>query len=333
MTLFLSEHPYIDTGDVEETCAKLAIKDIGFDLAPRAASEDFHARLYCAQYPELHFASTVFHQEATLQFVEGRGEFAAMVPFRGRFRARSGQRQVTPQTGQLTIFSPDEPLALTQGEDCDRLTVYLSQGLIEEQLELMLGWTPQGPLFFDPSPDPVRNGGRFLKTLMDETLRPQEGSSFALPDEEEDYERFREALLEHMLLSLRHNYSQALAGLVPGGTLPADVKRVLEYIHAYPQRTPSLKRLVEVANVPGRTLIHHFNQFLQTSPVRYARDLRFERAKAELERAGTSHSVGEVARLWGFSHLGRFATEYRQRFGESPSDTLRKNWHFPRRRR
>ena len=322
MTLFLADYPYIDTADFEETRAKLAVKDIAFDLAPRSASTSFHARLYCAQYPELHFASTVLRETASLYFSEGRGEFAAMVPFRGGFHARCGGKAVTPERGQLAVFSPDEPLTLTQNADCDRLTIYLSQSLIEEQLELMLGWRPREPLRFDPSPDPFRNGGRFVKSLMDETLRPQEGTSYALPDEEDGYERFREALLAHLLLSLRHTHSQALAQLVPSSGLPADLKRVLEYIHAYPHRTATLKRLVEVAGVPGRTLIHHFQHFLGSSPVRYARDLRFQRVRIELERAGPSTTVAEVARHWGFNHLGRFASEYRGRFGETPSETL-----------
>ena len=324
MERYLADHPYIDSNNLEETRAKLAIKDIAFDLAPRAAANRFHARLYCAQFSELHFASTLLHEPATLQFSDGRGEFAVMVPFRGAFHARNGSRSVTPQTGQLTVFSPDEPLSVTQGDDCDRLTVYLSQHLIEEQLELMLGEQAAEPLCFDPTPNPFRNGGRFLKSLIDETLKPLEGKSYVLPEEEDGYERFREALVMHMLLSLRHNYSQALTRLVPGGSLPADVKRVLEYIHAYPRRVTSLKGLVEVADVPGRTLIHHFQQFLGSSPVRYARDLRFRRAKAELERAGPSTTVAEIARQWGFTHLGRFSVDYRRRFGETPSETLSK---------
>jgi AraC-like DNA-binding protein len=31
-----------------------------------------------------------------------------------------------------------------------------------------------------------------------------------------------------------------------------------------------------------------------------------------------------VARKWGFGHYGRFAADYRRRFGHKPSETLRR---------
>ena len=39
---------------------------------------------------------------------------------------------------------------------------------------------------------------------------------------------------------------------------------------------------------------------------------------------GDGLSVTEAAQRWGFGHLGNFSVLYRQRFGESPSTTLRR---------
>ena len=48
-----------------------------------------------------------------------------------------------------------------------------------------------------------------------------------------------------------------------------------------------------------------------------------ELARARLG-SGAATAVTEVALACGFEHLGRFSTRYRDRFGESPSETLRR---------
>ena len=50
-------------------------------------------------------------------------------------------------------------------------------------------------------------------------------------------------------------------------------------------------------------------------------------------RAEPKESVTEIAMTWGFSHMGRFSVEYRRRFGEIPSDSLRRRRVPARRRR
>ena len=54
------------------------------------------------------------------------------------------------------------------------------------------------------------------------------------------------------------------------------------------------------------------------------RRARLAQARADLEAPGHDTSVTIVAHDCGFSHLGRFAQEYARRFGESPSETLRR---------
>ena len=57
----------------------------------------------------------------------------------------------------------------------------------------------------------------------------------------------------------------------------------------------------------------------------HLRSLRMQRAHRDLQIAEPSEgtSVAAVAARWGFTHLGRFAIEYRRRFGINPSQTLR----------
>ena len=46
-------------------------------------------------------------------------------------------------------------------------------------------------------------------------------------------------------------------------------------------------------------------------------------ARRELVAAHpSSHSVAKIALRNGFTHLGRFSVEFRERFGESPKQTL-----------
>jgi transcriptional regulator GlxA family with amidase domain len=71
-------------------------------------------------------------------------------------------------------------------------------------------------------------------------------------------------------------------------------------------------------------LLKHFRDHHGVSPMRYWRDRRFVRVREALQRTRDNASVTDVAMAWGFYHLGRFATEYARRFGESPSETRRR---------
>jgi AraC-like DNA-binding protein len=54
------------------------------------------------------------------------------------------------------------------------------------------------------------------------------------------------------------------------------------------------------------------------------RTVRLEQAHAELKTAPPTQNIAAIAFKWGLVHLSRFAHDYRVRFGELPSDTLRK---------
>jgi AraC-like DNA-binding protein len=110
----------------------------------------------------------------------------------------------------------------------------------------------------------------------------------------------------------------------PATALPRDVVRVLAWSRAHPREPVRLEALAKVAGVPPRTLETHFRQFLGTTPTAWVREDRLANARRALLGADGRGSVSEIAVASGFPQLGRFAAQYARRFGELPSETLRR---------
>jgi transcriptional regulator GlxA family with amidase domain len=83
-------------------------------------------------------------------------------------------------------------------------------------------------------------------------------------------------------------------------------------------------RMTELATRAGVSTRTVERAFLRTgcTPLEYLRGVRLEHARQMLVAASSATTVAEVAAQAGFTHLGRFATEYRLRFGELPSQAL-----------
>ena len=116
--------------------------------------------------------------------------------------------------------------------------------------------------------------------------------------------------------------------IMPSLPLPRSVRRALDAMRANVGRDWRLAELARIAGVSGRTLQRQFLRFLGKSPVSVLRDIGFARARRELLRAVAGTRITDVALACGFPHCGRFAVEYRTRYGETPSQTLKRQLRF-----
>ena len=80
----------------------------------------------------------------------------------------------------------------------------------------------------------------------------------------------------------------------------------------------AIGQICATQGISRRTLQYVFHEHAASSPERYLRMLRLNRARRMI-KAGSS--VTEAATHWGFGHLGRFAETYQQLFHERPSAT------------
>ena len=109
------------------------------------------------------------------------------------------------------------------------------------------------------------------------------------------------------------------------GDTPQPLRRALEFINEHADEPISLSEIAIAARLSPRGLQAAFRRRLDTTPLAHLRSVRMQRAHRDLQNAepGDGLSVAAVAARWGFAHLGRFAIEYRRRFGIYPSQTLR----------
>jgi AraC-like DNA-binding protein len=104
------------------------------------------------------------------------------------------------------------------------------------------------------------------------------------------------------------------------------IKLSIDFLKANSYRPIHVLDLCSALNVRMRTLYYAFQEFYGLSPIRYLRLVRYARARKDLinaEPVGTT--VTEIATKWHFWHFGRFSIEYKNLYGESPSETLNKN--------
>lgn len=101
----------------------------------------------------------------------------------------------------------------------------------------------------------------------------------------------------------------------------ACVRLAVAFIEANLDAPLTLEEIVRASGVSGRGLFRHFRRAMGASPMAWLRDARFRRVRDALRCARFEDRIVDIATFWGFDHMGRFAVEYRRRFGEKPSQT------------
>jgi AraC-like DNA-binding protein len=205
-------------------------------------------------------------------------------------------------------------------DDCAIETLVFEQPAVEAELARMLGAPLTRPLRFDSqlSLSAVSPWSRALSLLHRELTDPD--GLAAVPAMST---RLGHLMMAGLLVSQPHNYSEDLNK--PRAVLASKpIRKALEYIEERPAEIETVADIASTVGLSVRALDDGFRRFVGTPPMAYLRNLRITRAHEELMAADPyTTTATAVARKWGFGHYGRFAADYRRRFGIKPSETLR----------
>lgn len=226
--------------------------------------------------------------------------------------------------GERLELRPDEPTLYPDaqefvfvGSDHDQRLVHLHRDLVREVAgrRYEIG---DGPLRFDQP----RAGDEHAVARWNEALG---ALSRAL----------RDGVESSAWTTAKYGAVEAFLGLFPPhvDALPASLslprnarlRAMVDHVHAHVREPVTVADLAVVSGLSVRSVQETFARVLGVSPLTYVREVRLDRVRQELlESDPQAVTVGDVARRWGFAHLGRFSAVYLDRFGEYPKQTLRR---------
>src|SRR5262245_15727956 len=106
---------------------------------------------------------------------------------------------------------------------------------------------------------------------------------------------------------------------------PVHVQRACELIRARVAEPIRIAEIAQALGISPRHLQSGFRRYLGMTPHQFLRDCRLDEAHRMLSTAGLGQTTTAIAYECGFGHLGDFAGAYGSRFGETPSQTLRRS--------
>ncbi|WP_237152141.1 helix-turn-helix domain-containing protein [Oryzibacter oryziterrae] len=127
-------------------------------------------------------------------------------------------------------------------------------------------------------------------------------------------------------LYVRSHYIEHEGGMLDGDACAGDVsiRIAIEHIKENWRQSLSLQDLVQLTGVSPSTLLRAFKRHTGMTPMAFLKQTRLRRARDLLLAADRHVTITEVIFSCGFGNTGHFAREYKELFGELPSETLRR---------
>jgi AraC-like DNA-binding protein len=314
--------PLLVTHDLAEARHYITDVYIPHDLQTRDGRVlDFRLRYLASE--RLTVGHLIYGADAELIVPPMRDCYHMNLTLHGRTMvSQRGTRATTEAQRSGVLFNPADPFTVRWSPEAIQYAVKLPRRSVEAHLAKLVNRPVERPIRFDLGFDLDSAAGQSLLSTV-HFLRQQLAAPGGLATMPAAREQLESLVLTQLLLTVPNDYTDLLRTPEPPAR-NGSVRRVVDLIEAHPERDLTLAELADAAGTTARALQRGFKEAVGMSPTAYVRAVRLDRVHAELQAGAEAPSVTDVAMKWGFFHLGRFAQQYRERFGVLPSQTARR---------
>jgi AraC-like DNA-binding protein len=312
---------YIDSDDPDHA-AELSGTLASFRFVAIETSSPFRFRLEASVSDALSVGKVVIAAPLSLQ-AEELDSYNVVVPIFGRLSSQWSSKTVLIAPGSASIFRPGEHTGLISlDSDAAFWGLRFEAKTLERHLAALVKTTDSPLIDFAPEVDLTSPHGQSWWALTEPLRNPailQVLSTLPMV-----LQPYLETLAVSLLFAAEHPLSANLRLAVPGAKR-SYVAIAVDQVRAAPDQSWTVSMMAESSFCSVRALQAGFRRDLGTTPMQFLADTRMERVHRELVHGEAPHvTVSAVAARWGFIHLGRFSLAYKRRYGESPSQTLRR---------
>lgn len=258
-------------------------------------------------------------------------DYARMqIPLAGHATTTSNGETTILHGANACVTSPGQSATLDYGESFEHLVLRLSTDALTRKLSTLLDARVSQPLVFHPTACIDDSADRTLRSLLSLVIRQIDESPDGVPAL--IMQELEQAMIVAFLTGRQHCYSERLTGGVRDAA-PWQVQRAEAFIEANCEQAITIEKLAEATGISVRTLFATFQKSRGYSPMQFAKTVRLNRARDMLKCPTERTSVTGVALACGFANQGHFARDFREAFGELPSQALARAKALPLARR
>lgn len=318
----LSGHQLFASSDLDEARAIVAGKFCDHQLDIQADKARFHASHHRVEGRKVSLNVISYGADVRIEPGALGSFYLVQIPIEGGAEIENGAGLIESDTRRGSILNPHRETRMRWRAGCRQLLLQIDAAALQRHAERMTGFSLNAQVSFDTAVD-ERNGAvsTWVNQLRACFLAADRHGLFT------DQRQHTQAMVEDQLITgLLQAQPSEISELLARDRACGNphVRRAKRVIRERLGEVLTLSDVAEAVGVTARSLQLGFRAETGQTPMQFLRRERLHYARHLLRHASDGDRVGDISLRAGFPHFGRFSTVYKEAFGESPSDTLRR---------
>lgn len=313
----------LKTKDPDEAAAYLSDSAVPYVSEVLPGSPDFSTQIFVTQGQRMQLSRVMTTGTLRVRATLPRDAYAVVLDLHNGIGPHEFKGTVVPVGPEFAfVQSPLQTVEIRTLPKFEALFLRVSRIAIQKELEKLLGREPQSEIVFSPELRMSSAAGRRVRAVCDDLRRTLYTTQDSQVKDSAAIRGIEGELVTLLLEAQPHNYRRCLHRVKGAGAW--QIRAAEEFMRSNAHLPITLGDVCQSAGVNARTLQDSFRKKRGCTPMEFLRHIRMEEVRSALTQPRSDTRVTHEAALWGFLHFGRFSKEYQVRFGELPSETLRR---------